>query len=491
MTFPWAEFLNKTAVIAVPVALQNLLMTTGSMVDTMMIAALGQSSVAAVGLCAQFSSLFFSCYWGFVGGGMLFFSQYYGARDDDGIHRSYGLTLLCMMSVGLLFCLMGTCFPGVVMGLYTDKTGIGQIGIRYLRIVAFSYPLNTLGMAASALLRSTERVRIPLYSGMAQVGTNCFLNYCLIGGHLGCPALGVEGAAIATVISSVVNTACLYLLAKRSGFPYLTAFSRQFVWERDFVARFFRKCAPIIANELFIGIGNMVINVVLGRQSEDAIAATAVFRTLEGLVIGFFAGFGNAASVLVGKEVGAGRLEVAYARAVRLIYLCMGCIGTVSLTVFLLSFPILTSMGLREVSLETGRGMLLIYCLISVIRMANWAQNDTFRSAGDASWGRVLEIVFMYLMVLPLVWFSGMVRSSPFLLVFACCYADEPVRFVLMQLHMYRGGWVRPVTDAGRKALPAFWQEHPLGRTRWRASSRAEVQAVLQEAGKASGMEER
>lgn len=97
--FPWGQFFRQVAVIAVPVALQNLLSTTGSMVDTMMIAGLGQQSVGAVGLCAQFSSLMFSCYWGFVGGGMLFFAQYWGAKDHEGINRSYGVTLACMLAV--------------------------------------------------------------------------------------------------------------------------------------------------------------------------------------------------------------------------------------------------------------------------------------------------------------------------------------------------------------------------------------------------------
>ena len=115
--YPWKFFLKKTALIAVPVALQNLLTTTGSMVDTMMIASLGQTEVGAVGLCAQFSSLMFACYWGFVGGGMLFFSQFWGAKDDEGINRSYGLTLTCMMTVSLVFCVLATCFPETVMRL--------------------------------------------------------------------------------------------------------------------------------------------------------------------------------------------------------------------------------------------------------------------------------------------------------------------------------------------------------------------------------------
>ena len=114
--FHWGEFLRQVAIIAVPVALQNLLTTTGSMVDTMMIASLGNIEVGAVGLCAQFSTLMFSCYWGFVGGGMLFIAQYWGAQDDEGINRSYGLTLGCMMAVGLLFALLATLFPAAVMG---------------------------------------------------------------------------------------------------------------------------------------------------------------------------------------------------------------------------------------------------------------------------------------------------------------------------------------------------------------------------------------
>ena len=145
-SFPWRDFIRRVAAIAVPIALQNLLTTTGSMVDTMMIASLGNTQVGAVGLCAQFSSLLFACFWGFVGGGMLFFSQYWGAKDDDGINRAYGLTLTCMMSVGFLFCVLATLFPETVMRLYTDKPAIQAVGVEYLRIAGFSYPLMVFSM---------------------------------------------------------------------------------------------------------------------------------------------------------------------------------------------------------------------------------------------------------------------------------------------------------------------------------------------------------
>ena len=451
--FPWKDFLHKIAIIAIPVALQNLLTITGSMIDTMMIASLGLTEVGAVGLCAQFSSLMFSGYWGFVGGGMLFISQFWGAGDDDGINRSYGLTLTCMMTVAVIFCIFGTVFPEAVMRLYTDKEAIRQCGIRYLRIAGFAYPLTVLYMAMALLLRCTEHVKLPLYGSIASVLTNISLNWLLIFGHLGFPRMGVRGAALATVIAQIAGILVVLFLAKRARHPYLTAVREHFRWNRTFLKPYFVKCFPIIMNEVLIGVGNMVINIVLGRQVEDAIAALAVFRTLEGLVIGFFAGFSNASSILVGKEVGAGNIDTAYERAWRLVYLCQGCIGIIGLLMILLHRPILTMMGMHGESFRYAFGMLLIYAVAAVIRMGNWTQNDTFRAAGDASYGTILEIAFMWLMVVPCVYFTGMKAHLGTLLVFAFCYADEPIRYILMQIHLYSGKWIKPVTPEGLAGL--------------------------------------
>ncbi len=456
--FSWRDFLRRLAVIAVPVALQNLLTTTGSMVDTMMIAPLGEETVGAVGLCAQYSSLMFACFWGFVGGGMLFFAQYWGAGDSDGIDRAFGVTVACMLTVAVVFSGMALFAPGVIMGLYTDKAVFQSIGIRYLQMVGFAYPFTVLSTAMAALLRSTERVRIPFYGAIASVSANVLLNWLLIEGHWGFPALGVTGAAYATVAAGAVNF-CVILWLGRDH-PNLTAFRNHFRWRMSFIREYFRKCYPILLNEILIGVGNMVINVVLGRQSEEAIEATAVFRVLEGLVIGFFAGFSNAASVLVGKEVGAGNHEVAWQRAIRLIYLCMAFIGFTGLIMIALHTPILTAMSLKGESLRIGFGMVCVYAVASVIRMGNWVQNDTYRSAGDAAFGTLLEITFMFVLVIPVVWLGGMVLHWPFLLVFACCYIDEPIRFVMMQVHLYSGKWIKPVTPEGRRTLPAFRAAH-------------------------------
>ena len=124
--------------------------------------------------------------------------------------------------------------------------------------------------------------------------------------------------------------------------------------------------------------------------------------------------------------------------------------------------PILNLLGMHGESFRLAFGMMVIYLAMGILRMGNWTQNDTFRAAGDATYGTVLEIVFMWLMLLPLVCVSGLVLKWPTLAVFALCYADEPIRYILMQVHLFRGKWIRPVTPEGQKALQGWKPDRSL-----------------------------
>lgn len=198
------------------------------MSDTMMIAPLGEASVGAVGLCAQFSVLMFAAYWGFIGGGMLFFAQYWGAGDDDGIYRSYGTTLMCLVTVGVVFAFLGIFMPEFIMSVYTDKASIQKIGCEYLKVVGFSYPITIISVGMSALLRSTGKVKIPLYASIASVATNICLNWVFIYGHFGFPPMEVRGAALATVCASVVNVSVMLVISRIQGVPYFFHLGRCF-----------------------------------------------------------------------------------------------------------------------------------------------------------------------------------------------------------------------------------------------------------------------
>lgn len=430
--------------------------STGTMVDTMMIARVGETAVGAVGLCSQYSVLMLGCYWGFVGGGMLFISQYWGAQDDEGICRSYGLMLCCIMSVAFIFSSIALFAPQFVMRLYTDKVSIQEIGIQYLKIAGFSYPLALFSISASTLLRATERVRIPLYAAIGSVLSNIFLNWCLIYGNLGFPALGVRGAAIATVAASGINLSIIFICCAVTRYPYIFRIKAHFRWVGAKVREFFIKCLPIILNEVFLGIGNMTVNAVLGRQSESAIAALAVFRTLEGFIISFFAGFSSSASVLVGKSVGAGNLEEGYQKAKRIMPLCVITVALVGLLINLLKPKILHVMSLSGASFEIASYIIMVFMFVAMIRMGNWCMNDTFRSAGDSVTGTTLELIFMYVMVIPVVCITGLKLKVSIYLLFPLVYCDEIIRFIIMTVHLFSGRFIRPVTPQGKAALSEF-----------------------------------
>ena len=456
----WKELLAMMMTIALPVAMQNLLSTTGSMVDTIMLGRLGETTVGAVGLCAQFTSLMFSGYWGFIGGGMLFIAQFWGAGNDDGIRKSYGIMLAFVSITATVGTYLALFQPMWVMKLYTNSEPIQKIGVEYLRLVGISYPFQILAVAMAALLRSTERVRIPLAGAIAAVVTNCVCNYILIFGKIGFPAMGVRGAACGTILSSIVNVLVIVVTAKACHVPYLLEISGHWKWDGALLKEFLKKSFPIIMNEVLIGVGNMLINIVLGHQAEQAIAATAVFRTLEGLVIGFFAGFSSAATVLVGKEVGAGNHEEAYSRGWRLVYSCQVIVLIVCLTVLALHEPILHAMGLSGKSYQLAFSMFAIYTVLGTVRMGNWVQNDMYRSAGDPAFGSTLEICFMFLLVQPVIHLANGPLHWPFLVVFALCYVDEPIRYIIMQVHLYSMKWIKPVSDAGRSTIEAFREQY-------------------------------
>ena len=170
-----------------------------------------------------------------------------------------------MMAVAVVFGSLAIFAPASVMRLYTDKTAIQKIGASYLHIVGFAYVMQVFSMAMSCLLRATERVRIPMIASVVSVAVNLGLNWVFIYGHFGVPAMGIRGAALATVCAAAVNVLTIYLLAWKSGYPYLFRVRGHFRWSRAHLKNFFVKCVPILCNEILVGIGNMVINVTLGR----------------------------------------------------------------------------------------------------------------------------------------------------------------------------------------------------------------------------------
>ena len=455
----WNVFFQAVLTIALPIALQNLLSTTASMVDTIMIGSQGELSVAAVGICSQISSLFFSSYFGFAGGSLLFFAQYWGAGDEKGINRTFGLSMVCMLMVAFLYGGVAVLNPGFLLRIYTDKENIVRIGMPYIQIVGFAYPLQVLAMIISFLMRSTERVRAPLICSALALVTNFCLNWVLIYGRFGFSQMGAAGAAVGTLFSGIVNVAGLLIFLLRGKSTVRLRLREMFYWGDGFIQVYLSKCVPIICNELLYGVGQMLMNVVIGRQSEAAIAAMAAFRVLEGFVFAFFGGLADASSVVVGKEVGAGRLMRGYQYTKGFAMLCPMITFCICLVGLIFNRPLLSLFGLGEEALFYGKYMLLIYLAAGTIRTCNYIMNSCYRAGGEAVFGTVLEVSCLFLIRVPATWIAGMVLHLPFLAVFAFLYTDELIRLVFELWYTRTGKWIKPVTPEGKAGVEEFRRE--------------------------------
>lgn len=452
----WKEFFQVVMVIAFPIAIQNLLGTTASMVDTIMIGSEGELAVAAVGICSQISSLYFNCYWGFASGSVLFFSQYWGAKDEEGINRTLGISFFFMAVVAVLFSSVCIVFPDKMLAIYTDKQNIIEIGVPYLRIVGFSYILQVVTVIISTLMRSTERIKQPLIGSIAGVIVNFILNWLLIYGRFGLPKLGAAGAAVGTLCSAVVNLLILtYYLVRTNDHVHLR---KEWICRMDrmFVKGYLMKCFPIICNEMLYGVGQMLINIVIGHQNESAIAAMAAFRVCEGFVYAFFGGLASATGVVVGKEVGGGRLMKAHGYAKHSAVVCPMVTFLIVLICVFVNRPLFGLFGLGETALEYGKYMMLIYLFFGTIRTCNYIMNESFRAGGESVFGTVVEIACLYAISVPATWLAGMTFHLQFLLVFSFVYTDEILRLFILGYYMLAGKWVKPVTAQGQAALPKF-----------------------------------
>lgn len=464
--FQVSSFLKTVFTIAIPIALQNLLGTTAGMVDTIMIGSEGQLAVAAVGICAQFHGLFSTSCSGFIIGAMLFFSQYWGARNHAGINKTFCLSYLFGLGISCLYTICAFAAPEFVLHVYTDKENIVSIAVPYLRIVAFTYPLHVLSSLLIALMRTTDRVKAPLFCSIFSLIINFCLNFVLIYGRFGFPKLGVTGAAVGTLVASLVNFLSLWVYFFASKCDLRLKLREMFDFRGDFFKMYLSKCLPVVCNDFLYGVGQTLINIVIGHQTESAIAAMAAFRVLEGFVFAFFGGLADASSVVVGKDVGSGKPMAAYRNAFAFAILCPMITLCICAGMFFASNPLLSLFSLESEALSYGKYMLLIYLAAGTIRTCNYIMNTCYRAGGEAVFGTVLETSCLFLISIPATWIAGMVLRLPFIAVFSFIYTDELIRLIFELRYTRSGKWIKPVTDEGRAALPAFQTELKLLRTR-------------------------
>ncbi len=458
-------FWRVTLRLAVPIALQNMLTSSFSLVDTLMVSLLGDVSLAAAGMAGQWSWLLTIFLFGVSSGASVFISQYFGTDDRRGIHRASGIALASGLILGLLFLLTAVLCPGVVMRIFTDEPAVIEEGVAYLQIAGFSYLAVVISNVWSTVLRSTAQVKLPMYVSLFTTVENAVMNYLLIFGGFGIPAMGIRGAALATVISSWTGALFLLIFSMRKGNILYAPFGELFGFTKKSIVKFYKKAIPVIVNESMWGLGTFCFNAIYGALGYENYEAVTILRTFEGIAFSFFVGCCSACCVMVGKSVGAGKIQRAWEDALRFSVLIPLISLVVGWVIILFRAPLVNvfnlSGNISETVIATAQWLLIVYALEIPLRNIPYIQIvGVFRSGGDTTTGVFYDLICLWGISLPATLLAAFVFRLPFPLVFLVMYLCEDVVKVILCLRRFRSvKWLKPVTEEGIAGLEAWRSE--------------------------------
>ncbi|MBP3588559.1 MAG: MATE family efflux transporter, partial [Clostridia bacterium] len=299
-------FYERMLTLAIPIALQNMLASCAGLVDTAMVARLGNVATSAVGIGGKWSFVLQMITFGFCSGGSVLISQYWGAQDHKGVRRAYSLGMGLCLIVAVLYNIAAALFPYEMMCLFTDEEAVRLAGAEYLGIVCWGAVPLAFATIASMARRCVEDVRTPLLISGVSVCINTFFNWCLIYGKCGLPQLGLRGAAVATVLSHVVQAALVIFIGVRQKHFTIYGLNEVLKIPSDFIKKYFHIALPVIGNETLWCVGFNIYAIVYAHQGSENYAAYTLYSSIENLVFVFFVGACNACSIMIGKSIGQG-----------------------------------------------------------------------------------------------------------------------------------------------------------------------------------------
>ena len=438
------SFFSSVCSLAIPVALQSMLQASFSIVDQIMIGQLGSVSVAGVGLAGKFASIYsvIVSAVGVVAGIMI--SQYLGQKNQREVRRSFLVNLLIAVGLAGVFTLLCGGFPAQIMGLYTTDAPMRQSASVYLQIITATYLPLAGATLLSTLLRCMDKAQLPLYASIASAVLNTGLNYLLIFGRLGLPAMGASGAAIATVISTWVNFLLMLAMLGRHGALLKTAGNSGEKMGKFNLMQYFSMLMPILVCEFLWSLGENIYAAIYGHMGTDASAAMTLINPVQSLVIGALCGLSQAASVIIGKELGSREYNQAYRDSWRLIR--YGLFGAVILSALVVvASPLYVQIYQVDDAVKLlTRQILLAYALIAPFKVLNMiAGGGILRSGGKTNYVMWIDMIGTWVFGVPLGLLSAFVWKLSIPCVYFMLSLEECVRFGITVLALRSKRWMQ------------------------------------------------
>lgn len=441
-------FLKSMLAIAIPIALQNLITSSLNMVDTLMISDLGQSSIAAVGLANQVFFFYMLINFGVNSGSGIFISQYWGKKDTLSIRKVLGLAVSLSTFTGIIFTVVAFFFPEFIMGLLIKEQKVIQLGSEYLRIVSLSYIITAIGFSYSVALRSTGRPRVPMKVSAISFVTNTVFNYVLIFGKFGFPEMGVKGAALGTLIARIVELLFILYAVYSGGGPLRANIKELLNWNKEFVKKYMITVSPVIINEGFWSLGQVLYSVAYARIGEEATAAVQLTLTIQNIFFVLVRGLGSACSVLVGNKIGEGDKTNAYNYAIN--FMTMSSLLGLILGTTMALTPDLTLKLFRNIDSDLyhiARSLLVIMGFTFFIRTTNSTIIvGVLRGGGDTRFSMFLEMGAVWIVGVPLSFIGALTLKWPVQYVFLLITSEEIVKFLIGIPRVLSKKWMKELT---------------------------------------------
>ena len=440
------EFYKKTAKLAVPIMMQNMITIGVNMADNIMVGSLGENALSAVALANQFVNIYqFSCM-GLGQGASVLTSRFWGMKNHRALKQTITLTTRICLVLGFLFTVMTLFFPGAVMNIYIHDTGVISEGIRYLRVLSFSCLLMGMSLTYSNFYRSIENARWPLISSIFAFFINIGCNYIFIFGKLGAPQLGVAGAALGTLIARIFEFIfiCGYLifLDKRIRFRIKDLFMDC----RNMVKEYVQISLPVVISDTLYGFGNSVVSMVMGRIGSQFVSANSITIVTQQLSSVFVQGAAQSSSVVVGHTLGEGKQERAQEEGK--LFMKMGVwMGAAACAIIIaISGPVISCYNITPETAAIAKQLMYSMGIIMLFRATNSIMTKgVLRGGGDTRFLMAADVLFLWIASIPLGYLTGVVLRLPAFWVYCFLKIDEIIKCFWCVWRFRSGKWIKKI----------------------------------------------
>lgn len=430
--------------LALPIALQQFMTALVGACDAIMLGKLSQDAMSAVSLATQVTFVFNLFMFAFMAGENMFVAQYYGKGDYTGISQVFSLVTKICGCIAVVFLAGTLFFPEQLMRILTNEETLIVLGSEYLRVIGISYVFSGIAQIFLAIMKNCGAVNMSTLINGVMVILNIALNAIFIFGLSGFPKMGIKGAALATVLATVVQFlwSVGYVLCRIRAVKFSLRSC-----EKKLFGRFWQKTVPLLINNLAWGIGFSMYSVIMGHLGTDAVAANGIANISKNLVVCFCLGLGNAGSIIVGNRLGADRLQEAKEVGETLTKTAI-IAGIVSGLVLIALSPFITKM----VDLTpTARGYLQKMLLISSYYIAGKSVNcmtigGIFAAGGDSKFGMLCDSVTLWCIIVPLGCICAFILKLPVMVVYFVLNLDEIIKLPVVYKHYKKYKWIKNLT---------------------------------------------